>query len=89
MNEEWFSDVDAVRRATGLLEEPLPNTPRKSSKVRRPASTLCFAGGRQTGGRQARGALACLILKLQPPDTLPFPATPPAPHSTPAVPHLL
>ncbi|GBF98045.1 hypothetical protein Rsub_10273 [Raphidocelis subcapitata] len=37
VNEEWFSDVDAVRRAVGLLEEPAAETPRASAKCR-----ICF-----------------------------------------------
>jgi ariadne-1 len=34
VNEEWFSDVEAVRRAVGLLEEPAPETPTATRKVR-------------------------------------------------------
>ena len=33
VNEEWFSDVDAVRKAVGLLEEAAPETPSTTSKV--------------------------------------------------------
>jgi hypothetical protein len=33
VNEEWFSDVEAVRKAVGILEEPAPEGPGESSKV--------------------------------------------------------
>jgi hypothetical protein len=35
VHEEWFSDVEAVRKAVGLLEEPAPDTAEATSKVRR------------------------------------------------------
>jgi hypothetical protein len=34
VHEEWFSDVEAVRKAVGLLEEPAPDTAEGTSKVR-------------------------------------------------------
>jgi hypothetical protein len=34
VHEEWFSDVEAVRKAVGLLEEPAPDTAAATCKVR-------------------------------------------------------
>ena len=34
VNEEWFSDVEAVRKAVGVLEEPAPDKTGPTGKVR-------------------------------------------------------
>ena len=39
VNEEWFADVEAVRKAVGILEEPAPEAPGDTSKVRLRALT--------------------------------------------------
>jgi hypothetical protein len=67
VNEEWFSDVDAVRRGVGLLEEPAPETPKATRQVGARLVAAWGGAGRIVGCQHGHVGCSRVLLHLNKP----------------------